>query len=66
MNALRDEAVEESDFSLRKMKVAFAILIGSMFGSSILPMMAISLLLLPMTKEFGWSRTEFSGGMTAM
>lgn len=57
---------EESDFSLRKMRVAFAVLLGTLFGSSILPMMAISLLLLPMTEEFGWSRTAFSGGLTAM
>ena len=57
---------EESDFSLRKMRIAFAVLLGTLFGSSILPMMAISLLLLPMTQEFGWSRTAFSGGMTAM
>lgn len=56
----------ESDFSVRKMRIAFAVLLGTLFGSSILPMMAISLLLLPMTQEFGWSRTAFSGGMTAM
>jgi len=57
---------EESDFSIRKMKIAFAVLLGTLFGSSVLPMMAISLLLLPMTQEFGWSRTQYSGGMTAM
>lgn len=59
-------AAEESDFSFRKMRIAFAVLIGTLFGSSILPMMAIGLLLMPMTAEFGWSRTAFSGGMTAM
>jgi len=57
---------EESDFSFRKMKIAFAILVGTLFGSSILPFMAIMLLTLPMTEEFGWSRTQFSGGLTAM
>lgn len=57
---------QESDFSPRKMKIAFAILVGTLFGSSILPFMAIGLLTLPMTEEFGWSRTEFSGGLTAM
>ncbi|MBL0923320.1 MAG: MFS transporter [Sphingomonadaceae bacterium] len=37
-----------------------------MFGSLILPMTALSLLLLPLTKEFGWSRTEFSGGFASL
>ena len=57
---------EESDFSIRKMKIAFAILVGTLFGSSILPFMAIGLLTLPMTEEFGWTRTQFSGGLTSM
>jgi MFS family permease len=57
---------EESDFSIRKMKIAFAIIVGTLFGSSILPFMAMGLLTLPMTEEFGWSRTQFSGGLTAM
>lgn len=56
----------ESDFSLRKMKISFAVLLGTLFGSSVLPFMAISLLMLPMTQEFGWSRTAFSVGQTAM
>lgn len=56
----------ESDFSPRKLKVAAAIIVGTLFGSTILPMMALSLLLLPMTGEFGWSRTNFSFGLTAM
>jgi len=59
-------ADEESDFSLRKMKIALAILVGTLFGSSILPFMAIGLLTLPMTEEFGWTRTQFSGGLTSM
>jgi MFS family permease len=56
----------ESDFSPRKMKVLFAIIAGTMFGSIILPLSALSLLLLPLTKEFGWSRTEFSGGFASL
>lgn len=59
-------AEEESDFSIRKMKIAFAILLGTLFGSSILPFMAIGLLTLPMTEEFEWTRTQFSGGLTSM
>ncbi len=61
-----DAPDEESDFSPRKMKIAFAVLMGTLFGSSILPMMAFNLLLIPMTDDFGWSRTAFSGGLTAM
>lgn len=60
------QALRESDFSLRKMRIALIVLLGTLFGSSILPMMALSLLLMPMTQEFGWSRTAFSGGMTAL
>lgn len=59
-------APEESDFSARKLKIAAAIIAGTLFGSTVLPMMAIGLLLLPMTAEFGWSRTGFSLGMSAM
>ena len=59
-------ASEESDFSSRKLKVAAAIIVGTLFGSTVLPMMALGLLLLPMTGEFGWSRTSFSLGMSAM
>ena len=54
-------AREESDFSSRKLKVAAAIIVGTLFGSTILPMMALGLLL-----QFGWSRTSFSLGMSAM
>ena len=57
---------EESDFSLRKLKIATAIIVGTLFGSTVLPMMSLGLLLLPMTGEFGWSRAGFSLGMSAM
>jgi MFS family permease len=59
-----DKQVIESDFSPRKMKVATAILIGQTFATSLLPYGAFSLLMIPMTKEFGWSRTEFSFAST--
>lgn len=58
--------VRESDFSPRKMRVATAIVFGTLFGSTILPFTAQALLLLPMTQEFGWSRTAFSLGLSAM
>jgi MFS family permease len=64
--ALRPQVARESDFSPRKMRIALAVLLGTLFGSSILPLMAFSLLLVPMTREFGWSATAYSGGMTAL
>lgn len=56
----------ESDFSPRKMRIAAVVMLGTLFGSSILPFMAYSLLLVPMTKEFGWSATAYSWGYTAL
>lgn len=56
----------ESDFSARKMRIALVALVGSVFGSSILPYAALMFALLPMTREFGWSRTEFSWATTAL
>jgi len=54
----------ESDFSPRKIKIATAVLIGQTFATSILPYSAFSLLMIPMTHAFGWSRTEFSFAST--
>jgi MFS family permease len=62
----RPQAAHESDFSPRKMRIALVVLLGTLFGSSILPLMAFSLLLMPMTREFGWSATAYSAGMTAL
>jgi hypothetical protein len=56
----------ESDFSPRKMRVALVVMLGTLFGSSILPFMAYSLLLPQMTQEFGWSATAYSWGYTAL
>jgi MFS family permease len=53
-----DEPVE-SDFSPRKIKIASAILLGQTFASSLVPFYALSYVLPSMTREFGWSRTEF-------
>jgi MFS family permease len=59
-------AAAESDFSVRKLSAAFAVIIGVFFGSTVLPFTAQALLLLPMTAEFHWSRTQFSLGLSAM
>lgn len=50
----------ESDFSPRKLKSAMVILVGQTFATSIVPLTAFTLVMIPLTREFGWSRTEFS------
>jgi len=54
----------ESDFSPRKLKIAAAILIGQTFATSLLPYGAFSLLMIPLTREFGWTREQFSFATT--
>jgi MFS family permease len=58
--------VIESDFSLRKMKVAGAVLLGQMFASSLLPVMALALVFVPITTEFRWTPTQFGYATTAL
>ena len=60
------DLVFESDFSLRKMKIAGVVLLGSMFASSLLPMMALALIFMPITAEFGWTPTEYGFATTAL
>jgi len=60
------EPAFESDFSPRKLLIAFVVLLGTLFGSSILPFSAVGLVMIPMTSEFGWGRTEFAGGVTVL
>jgi sugar phosphate permease len=49
----------ESDFSLRKIKIATVILLGQTFATSILPFLALGYVMPEMTRQFGWSKTEF-------
>ncbi|MFZ1988841.1 MAG: MFS transporter [Alphaproteobacteria bacterium] len=56
----------ESDLSPRKLRVAFIILLGQTFATSLLPFIALPLLLVPMTKEFGWTPTQFSYATTSL
>ena len=56
----------ESDFSVRKMKIGGAILLGQMFASSLLPMMALTLVFVPITTEFKWTPTQFGYATTAL
>jgi sugar phosphate permease len=54
----------EGDFSRRKIKIAAAILVGQTFATSILPYSALTFVMIPMTREFGWTRTQFSFATT--
>jgi hypothetical protein len=50
-------AAVESDFSLRKLRIAGVCLMGQLFGSSMLIIGPLSMLMLPMMQQFGWSRS---------
>ena len=56
----------ESDLSLRKLGVVAVCLLGSLFGSSILPYTALNLVMVPLSQEFGWSLTAISGAFTVL
>ena len=56
--------VVEGNFSLRKIKIATAVLVGQTFATSILPYSALTFVMIPMTREFGWTRTQFSFATT--
>jgi sugar phosphate permease len=56
----------ESDFSLRKMKIAGVVLLGTLFASSMLPFMALALVFLPISAEFGWTPTQYGYATTAL
>lgn len=60
------QAAPESDFSPRKLRIAAAILIGQTFATSLLPFAAFSLVMIPLTRQFGWSRTDFSFAQTCI
>lgn len=56
----------EPDFSARKVRIAAVCLIGMAFGTYMVVFSAMSFLLLPITKEFHWTRLEFSYGTTIL
>lgn len=64
LRELELEQVAESDFSPRKLRVAAGILIGQSFATSILPFSAVGLLMIPMTTQFEWTRTQYSFATT--
>jgi MFS family permease len=59
-------AAAESDFSIRKLKIAGICLMGQLFGTSMLIIGPLSMMMLPMTQEFGWSRSQFSYATSAV
>jgi sugar phosphate permease len=59
MGGPQDAPTMESDFSLRKIKIGTVILLGQTFATSILPFVALGYVMPSMTKEFGWSPTQF-------
>jgi MFS family permease len=56
----------ESDFSARKLRIAAVCLIGISFGSYMLIFGAMSFLMLPITKDFHWTRLQFSYAVAAL
>ncbi len=59
-------AAVESDFSPRKLRVAGVCLLGQLFGSSMLLIGPLAMLMLPMIQEFGWTRSQFSYSTSAV
>jgi MFS family permease len=56
----------ESDLTPRNLRTAAICLIGQSLGTSMLPLSALALVMLPMTGEFHWSRTQFSYAVSAV
>ena len=56
----------ESDFSARKLKIAFACLIGLMIAGGGFAQGAIALVMQPLQHSFGWSRGEIGFALTLM
>lgn len=61
----RVEEREESDFSRRKMVIALACLIGSTFVPFVQATTS-PFMMLPMIKDFGWTRTDYAFASTFM
>jgi MFS family permease len=56
----------ESDFAARKLRIAAVCLIGTTFGSYMAVFGALAFLMLPITKEFHWTRLEFSYAISTL
>ncbi|HEY5411780.1 MAG TPA: MFS transporter [Caulobacteraceae bacterium] len=60
------EPARESDFSGRKLKIAFACLVGLMISGGGFAQGAIALTMQPLQQSFGWSRGEIGFALTLM
>ncbi len=63
MNSIAATA-ERLGFTWRKFKITLGVLIGTEFASIALVAVFMPIILVPLTKEFGWSRAEVSAGIT--
>jgi MFS family permease len=52
-------SADESDFSLRKIRIALTVMVGIGFGTTFILLPALPLTLVPMTREFHWTPTEY-------
>jgi MFS family permease len=64
--ATQAEARPESDFSTRKLKIAFACLVGLMIAGGGFAQGAMGLVMQPLQHAFGWGRGEISFALTLM
>ncbi len=62
----QDSAAEESDFSPRKLKIAFACLVGTMLAGPLIAQGAVTLVMAPLQKAFAWSRADIGLAVTLM
>jgi MFS family permease len=63
---MTEMSVHESDFSPRKIRIALTVMIGIGFGTTFLLLPAYPLTFLPMTREFGWTPTEYGFAMSLL
>jgi MFS family permease len=56
----------EPEITARKLRIAAVCLVGQLLTGNLLISGSLALLMLPMTREFGWTRTEFAYSITAL
>jgi MFS family permease len=56
----------EPEITARKLRVAVVCLLGQLITSNIFISASLPVLMLPMTREFGWTRAEFAYSITAL
>ncbi len=66
MAAVAATPTPESDFSARKLKIAFACLVGLMLAGGGFAQGAMAIVMLPLQQSFGWSRGEIGFALTLM